>query len=122
MAADGEAALFAAIAARLVEGHAPDMMRADEEALEDLVGTRGYSAMLVKQREGGRSCSLADPLYFDRLERSRTVLLDLAETVQAEEQVAFLMDCLYDAFDLGTGRALAGGEQPISAESSMALH
>ena len=122
MAADGEAALFAVIAARLANGEPPDMMENTEEALERLTGERGFHVMTANLQRGGGTRSKIDPDYFDRLERSRTILMDLAETELAQHKVTFLMDCLYDAFDLGTGRALAGGERAMLAETSSALH
>lgn len=117
MAADGEAALFAVLAERLSTGHLPDIMNDTEEALERLSHERGFGVMSEGVFWDGAARLNADPVYFDRLERSRTVLLDLAEGDDAVQQIGLLMDCLYAAFDLGTGRALADGAQAMRPQA-----
>lgn len=113
---DGEAALFAALESDLAAGRAPDMAAAREERLEVLAGERGYAVMAAAIAQGARQPPTTDKAYFDALARSEARLLAAAVDPQAEEAVRFLMACLRDAFDLGRGRRLAGGERALAAE------
>jgi len=114
--ADGEAALFAAIEAALDRGRAPDMAAADEERLEILAGERGYAVMAAAIARGASQPPTIDAAYFDALAQSEARLLSAARDAEAAEAVRFLMACLRDAFDLGRGRRLAGGERALAAD------
>lgn len=116
-----EGALFAAIEARLAAGRAPDMMAATEEALEALAAERGYALMGASMARGDERPPMTDPAYFDCLARSEARLMACAADEGARDAVGFLMRCLRDAFDLGRGRRMAGGEQALAADGPTGL-
>lgn len=119
---NGEAALFNRIAARLAEGAAPDMMGDDEAALEALSANRGFEVMTASLRRGDTSPPTIDPVYFECLRASEEALLRGAKDAAARDAIGFLMTCLRDAFDLGRGRGMAGGEQAMMPPSSSEVH
>jgi hypothetical protein len=119
---DGEAALFARVARRLASGSPPDMMGDDEAALEALAAERGYELMTASVRRGDATPATIDPAYFACLDESEAALLERANDEGARGAVAFLMTCLRDAFDLGRGRGMAGGEQAMLPASSDKVH
>lgn len=121
-APDGEAVLFSRVAARMAGGVAPDMMGDDEAALEALAAERGFELMTASLRRGDTMPPMIDPAYFDCLGSSEAALLSDAKDDVAREAVGFLMACLRDAFDLGRGRGMAGGEQAMMPLSSGEVH
>ena len=121
-AGGGEAVLFGRIAARMADGRAPDMMGADEEALEVIAGLRGYALVGAGIARGDKQMPMEDPAYFEALRRSAGHLHAAARDDAARDAVALLIASLKDAFDLGRGRRMAGGEQAMIAETPKGLH
>ncbi|MEQ8602772.1 MAG: hypothetical protein RIB45_05590 [Marivibrio sp.] len=119
---DGEAALFATLEAALADGRPPDMAEAEAERLEALAGERGYAVMAAAIAQHAAQPPTTDAAYFDALARSETRLLAAARDAAAEEAVRFLMACLRDAFDLGRGRRLAGGERALAADGPTSVN
>ena len=113
---------FEMLMQRLQGGAAPDPMGAVETELEHCAGARGFQMMRGPAGDGALSSEAMDPDYFAALHLSQQVLVATARTEEQRQAVDRVMRHIFDAYDLGRGQALAGGERDPSDAPPGTLH